>query len=500
MNDDSIYLTKSRHLAGLQCEKRLWRQVHQPLSQDEKEELEPGSIKEMGSEIGRFAHGLFPGGILVEEAPWEHAQAVERTRRLMADPDVPAIFEAAFAASDVRVRVDILERLPRGRWGLREVKASTDLKDHYLDDLSVQTWAVQAAGLRVGSMQLLHLNKEYRRGQTGIACGELFLRVDLTKEVRAAQKSLSGTIASQQDLLRRKASPAVEPSSHCTSPFACEFWDDCTSSKPADWILYLPRLKRAKHVELQTLGVERISRIPEDFPLSEQQARIRRTLLTREPFVSSDLGVSLRPARPPTVYLDFETVFAALPLWSGLRPYQQVPFQWSAHFLGRAGAVRHREFLADGTGDPRQEFAKTLIDQLDTNDMPIVVYSGFEKQRLAELEDELPRSARRAVARIRARLFDLLDVVRAHVYDPAFGFSYSIKTVGPALAPHVSYNDLVVSDGGAASSAFYRIVTGQMSPGESQAQVRADLLAYCARDTLALMEVHKALIQLSKTA
>src|SRR5438477_8505399 len=101
------YLTKSRYTAGLQCPRRLWLNVHEPPAWDEPE---AGSIADVGIEIGRLAHLLFPGGVLVEEPPWEHAEAVARTLALMADPAVPAIFEAAF--EHVRVRVDVLERLP----------------------------------------------------------------------------------------------------------------------------------------------------------------------------------------------------------------------------------------------------------------------------------------------------------------------------------------------------------------------------------------------------
>jgi hypothetical protein len=85
-----------------------------------------------------MAHLLFPGGVLVEEKPWEHAAAVARTAALMADRSVPAIFEAAFEYSGVRVRVDVLERLPNGYWGMREVKSSGEVKDHHYDDVAVQ--------------------------------------------------------------------------------------------------------------------------------------------------------------------------------------------------------------------------------------------------------------------------------------------------------------------------------------------------------------------------
>jgi hypothetical protein len=71
-----VYLTKSRYAAGLQCLRRLWLNVHEPA---EWEEPEAGSAQDVGLEIGRMAHLLFPGGVLVEEKPWEHAAAVART-------------------------------------------------------------------------------------------------------------------------------------------------------------------------------------------------------------------------------------------------------------------------------------------------------------------------------------------------------------------------------------------------------------------------------------
>src|SRR5262249_10381333 len=129
---NNVYLTKSRYTAGLQCLRRLWLNAHEPVG---CEVPELGSAEAVGLEIGWMAHRLFPGGVLDEEAPWEHAKAVTRTATLMADRSVPAIFEAAFEHSGVRVRVDILERLPRGYWGMREVKSSGEVKEHHYDDV-----------------------------------------------------------------------------------------------------------------------------------------------------------------------------------------------------------------------------------------------------------------------------------------------------------------------------------------------------------------------------
>jgi hypothetical protein len=84
-----VYLTKSRYAAGLQCPRRQWLSVHEPA---DWEEPESGSAQGVGLEIGRMARLLFPGGVQIEEKPWEHAAAVARTAALMAHRSVPAIF------------------------------------------------------------------------------------------------------------------------------------------------------------------------------------------------------------------------------------------------------------------------------------------------------------------------------------------------------------------------------------------------------------------------
>jgi hypothetical protein len=66
--------------------------------------------------------------VLVDQEAWEHGQATARTRQLMADRSVGAIFEAAFEHAGVRVRVDVLERLGPRIWGLREVKQGASVK------------------------------------------------------------------------------------------------------------------------------------------------------------------------------------------------------------------------------------------------------------------------------------------------------------------------------------------------------------------------------------
>jgi len=97
-----------------------------------------------------------------------------------------------------------------------------------------------------------------------------------------------------------------------------------------------------------------------------------------------------------------------------------------------------------------------------------------------------------------ARLADLLPIVRSAIYFPEFGFSNSIKSVAPALCPGFSYDDLAgVADGAAASSAFLKLACGALTVRKEEAALRTQLLAYCKRDTLAMVETHRALRRLS---
>jgi hypothetical protein len=216
---------------------------------------------DMGQEIGQKAHLLFPGGLRIEEEPWQHTAAVTRTAELMNDARVPAIFEAAFEYEDVRIRVDVLERLAQGTWGLREVKSSSGLKDHYLDDIALQTYVLRGAGVAISSIELLHVNTKYVREPNGICWTDFFTRLDVGDAVAVRLIDLPARLPAMRDCLGMIGLPDAEPGSQRGTPYACEFWSRCTADKPADWINYLPRLSQSRASELKAQGIESISAI-----------------------------------------------------------------------------------------------------------------------------------------------------------------------------------------------------------------------------------------------
>jgi len=101
-----------------------------------------------------LAHDAFPGGVLVAEEAWEVEAALARTASLIEDVSIPAIFEGAFRAGGVLIRVDILERQPERRWRLIEVKSSAHAKERYVYDVGIQHHVLSACGLDVTSVVL----------------------------------------------------------------------------------------------------------------------------------------------------------------------------------------------------------------------------------------------------------------------------------------------------------------------------------------------------------
>jgi hypothetical protein len=72
-----------------------------------------------------------------------------------------------------------------------------------------------------------------------------------------------------------------------------------------------------------------------------------------------------------------------------------------------------------------------------------------------------------------------------------------MKNVAPAIAQDVTYADLDIADGGAASAVFYRFVADPTLSAAARITLRESLLKYCARDTLALARIYQWLIRKS---
>lgn len=474
-------LSKSRFLSGWQCHKRLWLETHDP----GKAESSPGAERafSVGHQVGAIARRLFPGGILI---PHEDslADAIEETRSRLATPGPITLFEATFRHQGVLVRTDVLVRDELDRIRLIEVKASTRVKPVNYMDCAVQAWVLSGEGIHPTTVELAHIdtgfvyqgNEDYRG---------LLTTVDLTDRVGAMLEQIPAWLGQFRQVLAADI-PAIRTGPQCRNPYECPFISFCRSALPAYPLDVLPGGGKILW-ELADEGVKDIRDIPEDRLTSQIQRRVRRVTIAGRPELDPAAAKQLAGLAWPRFYLDFETVSPAVPVWSGTRPYQVIPFQWSCHVQAAEGLLSHREWLAGTVGPPMRECAETVIEAVQGAG-PILTYSGYEKRVLEGLAALFPDLSA-ALSQIIDRLIDLHAVTKACYYHPDMRGSWSIKAVLPTVAPDMNYGSLgSVQEGAGASEAFLEIIDPDTTEAR-RLELRQDLLQYCAFDTLALVRL-----------
>ncbi len=481
-------LSKSRFLSGLQCHLRLWhecfeRQLATP------PDLATQALFDTGHEVGRLAQQRYPGGALVKWSHLHAKEAVAETKRLVGDWDVPAIYEGAFEHGGVLIRADILKREDEG-FSLIEVKASTRVKEVHLADVAVQLWVLRGAGLDVRRAGVLLLNNGYIYDGEFLDVDQLFQLHDLTEEVEAMLEQVEGQVQVFHELLSGRR-PQIAPGPHCFKPYECPFYAHCTRDVVVAKypVGQLPRLNQKRLAELEAAGISDVREVPEDFPLSPMQAMARQCVLLGEDRIHGDLAAALSTVAYPVHHLDFETVGPAIPRYAGTHPYDWVAFQFSLHTQYEDGTVSHAEYLHTDESDPREPLAKALLEALGEKGS-ICVYTDYERKVIRRLADGLPELAPKLESLL-DRIWDLYPVVKNNYYHPEFRGSFSIKKVLPAVVPEMSYEDLEISEGGMASISYEQAL--RSDDWVERENIFRALREYCAQDTLAMVELRRAL-------
>jgi len=480
-------ISKSKFVAGLQCAKRLFLQVHKP----HLAKLTDQANKDQGTALGVLARNLFLGGALVDVGRNDLAEAVNVTQELVKNAAVPAIFEATFKRDGVLVQVDVLLRDPKKyEFHLIEVKGSTTVKPYHLHDLSIQRYVLQSAGIRVRSNHLMHVNPGYVF-DGDLELSKLFMIEEIQSDRLLTRSTVSEILNDQYKILSQPEPPDIETGSFCKNPYRCEFFDHCHPVPDQDDVRSLPISADKIRILLQN-GLTSISQLPTTGHLrldwhftGKQCSRIDavKRALTSGLSVDARLQGELAAVQYPACFVDFETVAPAVPRFGGMKPYEPIPVQWSVHCQEHEGGMlEHCAFLSPERDDPRLRFIESLVAAV-AGARSIVVYGSYEDTQLSNLSRWLPEYASE-INSIRSRLLDLLSIIRRNVYSPAFLGSYSIKRVLPALVPGMRYDNLAVASGDQVRSTWDQLCATNV--GNEKARLRKALADYCAQDTLAL--------------
>ena len=265
----------------------------------------------------------------------------------------------------------------------------------------------------------------------------------------------------------------------------------------------------------------------------------------------------------PYHFIDFETSGVALPFFAGMRPYEQIAFQFSHHVMQADGSVEHAgEFLmTDPIAFPNFAFARALKKQLENDQGTVFMWSPHENTILNRIVYQLintpipPPDALELISFMESLtkegnrpMYDLCKLSKDAYFHVSTKGSSSIKKVLPALMATSPYlrdyysqpiygsvagipsknftnfkwwqpnadsipkdpysllikygedllgekllhgedpDDLVIAEGGAATTAYARLQFETLNP-DTRAKINEALLRYCELDTLAMVMI-----------
>lgn len=484
-------ISKSLYIRGLQCHKSLWLKKYN----SDVLEASNESVLENGNNVGDLACELYPGGV---EIPYEGTSFEDKiimTQDLI-NQGVKDIYEATFQFNGILVMVDILN-VEDNTVIINEVKSSTDVKDVYLHDLSIQYYVLNGLGYDVKETNVIHINNEYVRGDE-LEIEKLFTTVEVTDVVKSLQEDIEDNLGIFREVLSDKFNePSIDIGAHCSSPYTCDAMGYCWSHIPDYSIFDISRLKTDRKFELYKNGILNFTDIQNISQFSHsQQLQIKAELEQTEIINKTYIKAFLDSLTYPIYHLDFETFQQAIPQWKGVNPYMQIPFQYSLHIEYENGTLEHKEFLAEDGVDPRYELAKRLVEDIPC-DVTVLAYNmGFEKGVIRKLANQFSDFTYDLMC-IHDNIKDLMTPFQSKdYYVPKMRGSYSIKNVLPALVPEMekAYKDLeLVHNGGEAMNVFASL--GSLSDEEKIAYRKA-LLQYCKLDTLAMVKILQKLREL----
>ena len=536
---NALHLSKSKYCALWQCPKLAWLKKYKPELQTIDEATL--AIMKTGSEVGDLAMGLF--GDFVEVTAYDGEKLnlkrmIEATKAEV-DRGTPIICEASFSYNGLYCAVDILKK-EDGGWAIYEVKSSTHSeREIYAADVAFQKYILEHCGVNVTGTYLVVINIEYMFDGE-LKLDEFFRVADVSEAVAEKSREVEELLLIAERYLNKPAEPPIDLSMACHKPYVCSYWAYCTRELPKPNVFDLINMHFDKKLSRYYAGAVSFEELWKSkfYHNPIQLRQIDCTLHHRgDVVIVEEIRKFVSTLKYPLYFLDFETVQYAVPRYIGSKPYEQIPFQYSLHYIEREGGeltfddidaianqyfdtsakkinvqtvqsvieeqyggeLHHREFLAEAGTDPRRAIAEALCRDIPKDACVTAYNKSFECGRLKYLAGLFPDLAEHLMS-IRENIVDLLDPFKSGwYYNSAMGKSFSIKSVLPALFPddpELNYHNLEdIHNGSEAMNAFPAME--HMEPEELE-RTRRNLLKYCELDTLAMVKIWERLKEVSK--
>ena len=479
-------LSKSRYCRGLQCKKMLWLEKNKP---DVMSEVNNDSIMEQGNVVHEVARYLFGEHINIEYTD-NLSEMIRDTYRTIESYKDVIITEASFNYENNFCSVDILKK-KNDNYEIYEIKSSTELKDVYINDASYQYYVLTNLGFRVTKCYIVVINSSYER-HGNIELNKLFIKNDITSDVINLQDTVKSKTMEINKYMEYESEQVEEIDEKCFRPYACPFFEYCSRKLEHPNVFDITVTPGLTGLKFYKKGVYSFRDMLNVKISDKQRQRIEFELYDKPDYINKD-GIKefLNTLSYPLYFLDFETYQMPIPLYDKVKPYEQIPFQYSLHYINSEdGKLEHKEFLAVAGNDPRRELALQLVKDIPLNVCTLAYNMSFEKNVIKRLAGIYP-DLHDHLMNIHDNIKDLeVPFSKRYYYTKAMKSSSSIKYVLPALFPNdpeLDYHNLdLIHNGSEAMNSFRNM---ENMTDEEVAYTRERLLKYCYLDTYAMVKI-----------
>ena len=220
MRRQSVGITKTDFMRGMQCPKMLWLDAHR--SKEKRIPPETQMRLDLGNEFGDAAMGMFgpfsemtvyrPG----TEIPDKKAM-VERTKEHL-EAGTEIICEAAFIYYNNYCAVDILRKTESG-YDFYEVKNAPEVKEQFVKDAGFQLYILTRCGLKIGHVYIVYHGPDESAP---------FVPEDVTERARQYLPVVNENIWNLNKMKKQREEIMIEMGEQCSDPYDCWYRDYCT--------------------------------------------------------------------------------------------------------------------------------------------------------------------------------------------------------------------------------------------------------------------------------
>ena len=487
-----MYLSKSKYCKAVQCYKELWLDTYHP---EYGIDSNNNAVLDNGTNVGEIAKDLF--GFHFDVSFNEDLNMmINDTKALLFNNNV-VITEASFQYDNNFCSVDILKK-NGNNYEIYEVKSSTDVHDIYIHDVSYQYYVLTSLGYNVSKACVVHLNKDYvRNGE--LELDKLFVINDLTDKAISLQEEIKNRIEEVSEYVDDKEEKFKDIDECCFDPYLCPYFKYC-SGNIKNSVFDIEGMRTKQKVKLYKEGKQKFKDLLDEDILDKYKMQIKYELdESLKDYCELDkIKEFMSELKYPLYFLDFETFQQAIPEYDGISPYDQIPFQYSLHYIEENnGELFHKEFLAQDGIDPRRSLAESLVNDIPLDVCTLAYNMGFEKGVIKKLANLYPDLSDHLM-NIHDNINDLIIPFRSrYYYSRGMKGKSSIKYVLPALFPDDSsldYHNLdLIHNGSEAMNSFANLRNMDV---EEKEHVRERLLRYCELDTYAMVKIYYYLKEL----